>query len=233
MDIRFVLAGINIIAVAIVMAVYGWLTYSTQLIGIAGSIGIVGAVSVAVGLSHGEPTAVFLKDYYRIISGFVLKTLEDLRLINILPKILFIKESNEYYMVLTQLKSFSGIGKEITPGIMIVNGAPSYVFKLPNIYAEAVEEPITDPIELESRVKSLLIETYGLCTRVSITRTKDLLDLSLEGVDKKLLEVLYEPLSPIDVVVLTILAQLMKKSLYMESRSIEGDTYTAKIRVVL
>ncbi len=233
MDIRFLLTGVNIIAIAIILAVYGWLTYSTQLIGIAGSIGIVGAVSIAIGLSHGEPTADFLRDYYRIISGFVSKTLEDLRLTNTLPKVLFVKQANEYYMVLTQLKSFSNIDKEITPGIMIVDGAPCYVFKLPNIYAEAVEEPITDPIELESRLRSLLIETYGLCTRVSITRTKDLFDLSLEGIDKKLLEVLYEPLSPIDVVVLTILAQLMKKSLYMENRSIEGDMYTAKIRVIL
>ena len=226
MDIKYVIAGINLVVLGVLITIYGYLVTSTQLVGVASSIILIGIVVLVMGYTYIEPTTSLLIDYSREVSRFASLVLEDMRLSNILPST--IVEDNKIYIVLSSVRVESI--ENLSTGVNLVSGEP--VILIPTDSSPLFEGATSSLYEVESRLRDKLIGEYGLCTTLELRSGDDVLSLRLIGLDSRLLEIELAPLNPLDVVVVSTLSGALGKGLFFERRVLEGNEYRAEFRVI-
>lgn len=224
--------GVNIIAFSIILGVYGLVVYSTQLIGVAGSLGVLGGVIIALSLAYGEPTVRFMNSYFKIMNSVHVKILDDLRLGNVLPKILFSKDTGECFFVLSKRGLQTISSGEVVHGVSLLDGMPVLAIRIRHEDLGVPPEHARNYRELEHSLRSLLVDNYGVCTGVSVVEEAGVARIVLTGLKRDLAEIANTPLSPLDIIVLPYISMSLGKSIIVVDRFLEDNVFTVRIKVV-
>lgn len=226
LDTRYIILGANIMAVSVLIGIYGYIVASTQLIGVSLSSLLIGAIITVLGFSYDEPTTSLLIDYSRVLSKSISTVLEDLRLSNMLPST-FVKDGKIYLILSNMYPENIDV---LNPGVNIVDGNPIYITMLKDTVRG--ESSLDNLYDIESRLKDILVREYGICDRLELVSGEEGLRLRLYGVDRRILEVPLTPFNPLDLMVIMVSTDVIGRGLITRNRVIEGDSYVVEFTVV-
>jgi len=229
LDARLLILGVNVLGLSAVLGIYGALTGSTQLLGVAASLTVVGATAAVAAFAHREPEARMLEDYTRLIAPLAVKVLEDLRLTGSLPTA--IRNGDSLYLAVANPEHLEKLASTGSTYIGLVDGAPAVVLEVPRSLLEELRG-LAGAGDAESRLRSVLVEAYSAASTVTLTVEGGTARLRLDDVSPRLIEEYNHPLSPLDTLTTLLLADALEKSVSMKSRVVAGNTYMAEYEVV-
>jgi len=211
MEFRLVAIGLNVVAMAIVLSVIGWTSGSYSLIGVAFSIMVFGVVSLVLGLGYRAPGIEFLKIFYDSMRSTVMKLAEDLHLAN--HRVYALPGDGCVYIVL--LRS-AKLPNKVEPVIGMVGDEPYIALRIPSTQTlrEGVDATLSD----------ILVDRYAIASDVRVSQFDNVYRVSVSGISSDIRDLLAKPLSPISMLILTVITQAINKPvLLLNERASDGE----------
>lgn len=230
MDYRYVVVGVNIIALSIGFIVIALLEKLELILGASLSILLLGIIVLTIGLTYVEPLDKLYRSSYRIISLMFSKILEDSNLIynNVIRTCL----SDKNLLLVSQ----QGVNcRDAYPGIGVVDGKPFIAIPLSMISPTFLEQGTVghlDEYEIESIVRSNILLAYNMGRDVKVNIEKDDLFITFYGLRKEVIDMVRKPINPIKVLIAAIISTYTGREVIMKSDEIIEDNYTVHLKVV-
>lgn len=230
MDYRYVVVGVNIIALSIGFIIFALLEKLELVLGISLSVLLLGIIVLSIGLTYIEPLDKLYRTAYRIISLMFIKILEDSNLIynNVIRTCLSDKN--------LLLISHQGINcRDIYPGIGVLDGKPFIAIPL-SLLSPAFLEYGTishlDEYELESIIRSNILHAYNMGRDVKVNIEKDDLFITFYGLRREVIDIVKKPINPIKVLIVAIVSAYIGREIVLKGNEIIEDNYTVHLKVV-
>jgi len=219
MEFRLVVIGLNVIAIAIILSVVGWVNNSYSLIGVAFSIMVFGIVSLVLGLGYRAPGIEFLKIFYDSMRSAIMKLAEDLHLAN--HKIYALPGDDYVYIVLlrgTKLPS------KVEPVIGMVGDEPYVALQIPSVQTlrEGVNEALND----------ILVDRYAIASSIRVSQLDNVYRVRVSGISSDIRDLLVKPLSPISILILTTITQVIGKPVLLLNEQVNDGELQLEIKVI-
>jgi len=219
MEFRLVVIGLNVIAIAIILSVVGWVNNSYSLIGVAFSIMVFGIVSLVLGLGYRAPGIEFLKIFYDSMRSAIMKLAEDLHLAN--HKIYALPGDDYVYIVLlrgTKLPS------KVEPVIGMVGDEPYVALQIPSVQTlrEGVNEALND----------ILVDRYAIASSIRVSQLDNVYRVRISGISSDIRDLLVKPLSPISILILTTITQVIGKPVLLLNEQANDGELQLEIKVI-
>ncbi|HIE55826.1 MAG TPA: hypothetical protein EYP90_11725 [Chromatiaceae bacterium] len=219
MEFRLVVIGLNVIAIAIILSVVGWVNNSYSLIGVAFSIMVFGIVSLVLGLGYRAPGIEFLKIFYDSMRSAIMKLAEDLHLAN--HKIYALPGDDYVYIVLlrgTKLPS------KVEPVIGMVGDEPYVALQIPSVQTlrEGVNEALND----------ILVDRYAIASSIRVSQLDNVYRVRVSGISSDIRDLLVKPLSPISILILTTITQVIGKPVLLLNEQANDGELQLEIKVI-
>ncbi len=225
MESKYLIVGLNILGVSLLLGIYGYLVNDSRLIGVALSGVMAGTVISVLGWTHTEYAVNLYADYYRLVRNIVIPLMEDLGLTGVLPSVIFSK--GKAYLFVSPGKPI--LDKISGSVIGIYEGIPYIAVPIPEDLPEVGRA--TRGYELESVLRDVLINTYGIGSNVEVTLGSDI-KILIYNVPTHNIHLSKDPLNPVDLALLITTARSLHRSLVLKERVIRGDVYQAILKEV-
>ena len=211
MEFRLVTIGLNVIAMAVILSVIGWVSNSYSLIGVAFSITVFGVVSLVLGLGYRAPGIEFLKLFYDSMRSAIMKLAEDLHLAN--HKVYALPGNGCVYIVL--LRS-TKLPNRVEPVIGMVGDEPYIALRIPSIQIlrEGVDTSLSD----------ILVDRYAIASSIRVSQFDNVYRVKVSGISSDIRDLLAKPLSPISMLILAAITQVIgKPTLLLNEQAGDGE----------
>ena len=212
MDTRLVALGASIIASATILGLYGWVSSSSQALGVAFSLAVLGFTVLVMGASHQEPLSEALQDYSTMLGKTLLGIYEDLGLVGA-GIVQGCVQGDTVYLVFSR----KPLGCDnIAPGVGVEKGI-SYI-----AVAAGPREEVPGLEELATRLglaRTVLVEEEGASVVVEVVQPSQ----ALLGGE-------WAPLNPVQLLVLAS-ATARYGRIVVEGQEYLGDLYRVRLRV--
>jgi hypothetical protein len=196
--------GINIVVVAVLLAVYSFMIMDTGLLGVAISLALVGGVMVVYSTAPQDPTTNFLLNYSKNLVNVLTSSLEDLDLLD--SKIWIARRSDTTLAVFSRTPCL----EDVDPGIGFSGGSPyiAIPIEIPAIeYAETVSAESSE--DIGRMLRSLLIDEFSICRNVDVSYEDGLYRVTVIGLSSSLNEFMKYPLDPYTVITLATISRVL------------------------
>ncbi|WP_440060230.1 hypothetical protein ACSU1N_03580 [Thermogladius sp. 4427co] len=211
MIVRNLIAGLNIIAVSLLLLIYGFLNNSGPIIGISSSILVVGIVIVFTSLGTSEGITLSLREYSETASIALAAILEDADSLRVKPVYVRNPDGGEFIVF------FKGTPSgRVRPGVGY-SDAPYLALPVRNMLVN--HEAIAD----ESELKEALCSERGLCDNVHLVEEEGSLRLVFVNVPSETRELLSYPLNPLVVACLVAVGRIRGRPVRLSDISIVGS----------
>ncbi len=214
MDVRIVLLATNILLASIILGFVGYFIGIYSIIGVAASIGTVGATLLVIGLSYREPSYDLMLRYCEVARSVLAKLVEDMGL-----------ASHTLYAIPGKDAVTIVISKPNTrlrnPRPLVGVGESPYVaFKI-NFEREPVIEAGENALDV---FMTRMIDTYGVSRHVEAVFSNGEGRIVFQDINEAVKPLLKKPLSPVTIIALAELARLLNKKLMLvEERVLDNS----------
>jgi hypothetical protein len=194
--------GINIVVVAVLLAVYSFVIMDTGLLGVAISLALVGGVMVVYSTAPQDPTTNFLLNYSKNLVNVLTSSLEDLDLLD--SKIWITRRSDTTLAVFSRTPCL----EDVDPGIGFSGGSPYIAIPI-EIPATEYTASVEGSEDVEKMLRSLLIDEFSICRNVDVSYEDGLYRVTVIGLSSSLNEFMKYPLDPYTVITLATISRVL------------------------
>jgi len=230
-DYRYVVIGLNILAISAGFVIISILQNLEVLLGISFSIMILGVIILSIGLTYVEPLDKLYRASYRIISLLFTKILEDSDLLygGVLRTCL-----NDKNLLVLGHKGVSC--KDAYPGIGVVGGKVFVAIPLSMLIKSYPllegSENIIDEYTLESVIKEKIVHEYSICRDVKVERKNDVVKITYYGLRKEVIDLVKKPVNPLKYLTIALLSVASKQDALFEEEELVEDNYVQVVKLV-
>lgn len=219
--------SVNILAVSGLTLLYGLLASEASLVGVSLSSFLVGLVLLAFSFTVTETVVNSLTEYSRLASNALTSIAENLDLLE--SKTYVIHEGDELNLVVVKV---SEPRKEVNPGFGVSLGEPYLSIPVSDVLKDVPRVDEISEEALKSSLNSVLVESLGLCSKVSVSQRGSYVRIELVGLSKALEDLAGMPLNPFITLVSVALARTTGKDLKLVERGrvVGGVYYTYEVR---
>ncbi len=226
MEYRYLVLGVNLILASVLVLIYGLVNAEPRIIGVAISIGLMGSVATVLGFSSAEPSAELLRMHSMIVEKAVVKLLEDLDLLNSNP--LMVTAEGVQYLIYCR----NTVPKEFVPGVGVNKGMPYLAIEVSLSLGDVeLQMSVANEPDIEAVLHRILIENYGVASRLITSAEDGIFSLEFRGVAPLLKESLKTPCNMLIIASLSLLNKLLKKPVVLRETRLLDDRYVLKIGV--
>jgi len=212
--------GVNVLTVSALAAAYSFYAQDTALLGVALSVGLAGAVLLAMGFTTPEATLVALTEYADVVGRALTTVIEDLDLLR--SKLVATVDGGGVRLAIAKTSDLGDVGA----GIGARFGEPYISFPAGRVLEGVTGVPELDGRSLESALSEVLVESLGLCSRVATEVSGRLVRVEVYGVSKPLERLCGTPVNPVNVLTAIALARATGGSVALvDSGRVAGGRY--------
>ena len=194
--------GINIVVVAVLLAVYSFVIMDTGLLGVAISLALVGGVMVVYSTAPQDPTTNFLLNYSKNLVNVLTSSLEDLDLLD--SNIWIARRSDTTLAVFSRTPCI----EDVDPGIGFSGGSPYIAIPI-EVPATEYTASVESSEDVERMLRSLLIDEFSICRNVDVSYEDGLYRVTVIGLSSSLNEFMKYPLDPYTVITLATISRVL------------------------
>ena len=224
MEARYLVAGVNILAVAGVAAAYAVAAGSPGLLGAALAAVTVGFVVTAYGLAGGEPAASLLAAYSESLASTLVKILEDMDLLTAKPVVY--NQEGSLTLVYSRNPPLNG-GDPPPPGVGVWRGSPYAAVSLDPLAEVMTEAPGGGP----GAVAEALSARLGVANSVYVDEASSRVVVMLERLTQAVRGSLGSPVNPVALAVLAAVSSATGRNARLESLDCTAASCRAVVEV--
>ncbi len=227
MNKRLLVLSVNILAVSGLILLYGLVVGEASLVGVSLSSFLVGLVLLAFSFTVTETLVNSLIEYSRLASNALTSIAENLDLLE--SKTYITHNGEELNLVVVKV---SEPKKEVNPGFGVVLGEPYLSIPVSEVLKDVPRVDEISEETLKSSLNSVLVESLGLCSKVSVSQRGNYVRVELISLNKALEDLAGMPLNPFVTLVSVALARTTDKDLKLieKGRVVDGVYYTYEMR---
>lgn len=214
MNVRLVIAGLNVVLVSAILSVYGLISGESALLGLSASIGVIGITMIVYGAGYEEPGLEHLLVYLRALVEASSTTIETLDLLD--SEVCGVHGDSGAFVVYTKSRATCSGG--VNPGPGFTGSSPyfSIPVKLPLEVQPLVELSGRD---LEDILTSVLVSEMGFCKSLRVSLSGDLLEVHVVGISRTLGEFASYPVNPAVILTMATLARATGRSVVLVDKT--------------
>lgn len=214
MNVRLVIAGLNVVLVSAILSAYGLVSGESALLGLSASIGVIGATMVVYGVGYEEPSLEHVLVYLRALAEASSTVVETLDLLD--GEVCGVPAGGGTLVVYA--KSKAACTGAVNPGPGFTGSSPyfSIPVRLP-LDIQPLEE-LSDK-SIEEALSSVLVSEMGFCKSVRVIAAGDLFEVYVVGVSRFLGEFTGYPVSPTVILTVAALARVTGRGVVLVDKT--------------
>ncbi|MCD6195866.1 MAG: hypothetical protein J7J82_03690 [Staphylothermus sp.] len=230
MDYRYVIIGLNILAISTGFVIISILQNLEVLLGISFSVMILGVIILSIGLTYVEPLDKLYRASYRIISLLFTKILEDSDLLygGVVKTCL----GDKNLLVLSHRRVSCN---DVYPGIGVVGGKVFIAIPLSMLTSSYPLEGsgnVIDEYSLESIFREKIIHEYNICKDIRVEKTGDEVKITYYGLRKEVIDLVKKPVNPLKYISIALLSVVSNREAVFKEEELVEDNYVQAIELV-
>ena len=229
MEYRYLVLGVNLILSSVLILIYGVVNSEPRIVGIAVSVGLMGAVVTVFSFSSVEPALEFLRLHSLMSNSFVVRLLEDLDLLSVNPRL--VSYGDAQYMVYYK---DVGLPDELMPGVGVSRGVPYLIVRVPPFLAgvEVGEKGGVGRETVEEFLSRVVVDSYGVASRVRVSESgKGVFEVRLLDIPSTLRGLVGMPGNAVAAVVMAVFNRFFETPVVLRGAKLSGSDYVLTVEV--
>jgi hypothetical protein len=225
LNTNIVAAGINIVIISAVSAVYGLYESNAQILGVGLSGVLLGLALIGIGTSTHEGSSRFFEEALRVGLNGLASVQEVLDLVEYKlavvggaePKIVLSRRGEEV--------------NDVDPGIGVSSGAPYISIPLSNVLTDVAALDEVTETSLRNSLYDHLVEELSVCRALDVELSGGNVKITVSGLDEKVRPFTGYPVSPLTLLLAALLYRLTGRSLRLleHGRLVDGAYWVFRI----
>ncbi len=227
MDYRYVIIGINIIALSIAYILLSLGSPYESLLGIGFSTFLLGLILLIIGITYVEPLDKLYQSFYNIMYDLFSLLLED-------SGLLYTAQIKTCFKNDVALLLVSGKNVEcdsVNSGIGVIGGSPYIALPISHFIDTSIAQTSTSSPDIESLIRTYITGYLHMAKDVSLSHNKNQIKVELYGVRKEILSTMKNPINPTKIILLSLLTLAYAKGLRVIDEKIVEDSYSLSVEV--
>ncbi|MEM1645639.1 MAG: hypothetical protein QXL96_07205 [Ignisphaera sp.] len=223
MERRYILAGLTIIALAIVFIVYGIIIVSDRVVGVALSVTVIGVVFMVVGISYSEPVEDMLRQYIDDLNMVLVRLIEDMGIPS-KHKLKLCYEQKVYYYSEKDIEC-----SNIVTGVGITKGIPYIAIPAENMLKFVMS--YNESRDLVDKLRNIFIDMAMVCRGISIAREGDAISIEFIDLTEKGFNHIKTPVNLLKLYILALVAHHFEQNVEVVSEMISQESYKITLKL--
>lgn len=210
----------NILVISSFTLIYGIVNQEPSLVGVSISSILMGLVLLMFSFAVTESVINSLVEYSSLVNGALTSIIENVDLLE--SDFYVTRVDGELRLVIIK----RGRPEAIIPGLGVKLGEPYLAIPVEEVLKEVTQVDEISEKTIETNLNSVLVESLGLCGRVTVKLTGKLIRVDLININKVLKRFNGMPLNPLNTLVAVATARIIGKDLRLsDSGDAVGGSY--------